>query len=166
VLSRDSGLVAAMSRTKTAYDLALRILEFRARSESELRQRLVQKGAPIDEIDDVIDRLREQKLVDDANFAREFARTKLLGAGASRRRIVQDLGRKGVPRETAEAAVDSLQDSDGIDLSAAIHRAAEKKWRTLAKLDDFTRRRRLFGFLARRGFNPDEIRAAMELLSA
>jgi SOS response regulatory protein OraA/RecX len=36
----------------------------------------------------------------------------------------------------------------------------------LAKLDDFTRRRRLYAFLARRGFNPDEIREALDALGA
>jgi len=43
---------------------------------------------------------------------------------------------------------------------------AQKKWRSLAKLDDVTARRRLYAFLARRGFNPDEIRGAMSALGA
>lgn len=153
-----------MPPASAIYDRALKLLGFRARSVAELRRRLLQKGSSAAEVDVVITRLREQKLLDDADFARQFARTKVLGAGASRRRIVQELTRKGVAREVADRAVADLQETDGLDASAAIHRVARKKWTSLGKLDDFTRRRRLYAFLARRGFDPDEIRSAMNAL--
>lgn len=153
-----------MKAETTTYDRALNLLTFRARSEAELRRKLLQKGEDAAEVEDVIARLRDQKLLDDADFARQFARTKVLGAGASRRRIVQELTRKGVARGVADEAVEGLQESEGIDPSGAIHRVAEKKWKLLGKLDDFTRRRRLYAFLARRGFDTDEIRTAMNAL--
>lgn len=146
------------------YDQALRLLEFRARSVSELRGKLMKTGAPAGDVEAVIARLREQRLLDDAEFARQFARKKVLGTGASRRRIVQELARKGVARDLADAAVEGLHEREGIDPSAAIHRVAEKKWQALRDLDAFTRKRRLYAFLARRGFNPDEIRVAMHRL--
>jgi regulatory protein len=152
-------------KTESVYDQALRLLEFRARSVAELRRRLIQKGASALEVEEVLLRLRDQRLLDDADFARNFARGKV-GAGTSRRRIIQELTRKGVARELAEEAVDGLQETEGIDASAAIHRVAEKKWTSLAKLDDFTRKRRLYAFLARRGFDPDEIRVAIAQVQA
>ena len=148
------------------YDRALRLLEFRARSEAELRRKLMQKGAAAAHVDAVIVRLREQKLIDDAEFARQFARTKLVVAGASRRRIVQELARKGVPPHVSDRAIADLRDLEAIDQSAAIQRVAEKKWNALRKLDDFTRRRRLYAFLARRGFDSDEIKGVMSELGA
>ena len=39
-----------------------------------------------------------------------------------------------------------------------------KKWKSLAQLDHFTRKRRLYAFLARRGFDPDEIRSVLNRL--
>jgi regulatory protein len=48
-------------------------------------------------------------------------------------------------------------DEEGIDDSASIERVARKKLRTLSKLDAPTQRRRLYAFLARRGFNSDDI---------
>jgi regulatory protein len=39
---------------------------------------------------------------------------------------------------------------------------AHKRVRTLAKLDPATRRRRLYGFLARKGYDGDKIRLAMQ----
>jgi regulatory protein len=144
------------------YDQALRLLEFRPRSVAELRKRLLQKGGDSVEVDRVIDRLREQKLLDDVSFAREFARMRITGAGSSRHRIVQELRRKGVAGAIADEAVAGLQEREGIDPLDAVHKVAEKKWRAMSGLDDLTRRRRLYAFLARRGFNPDEIRTAID----
>lgn len=145
------------------YDAALQLLGFRARTVMELRRRLLQKGADAADVEEVISRLCDQKLLDDADFARQFARSRLLGPGASRLLIKQELSRKGVGRDVADQALAAVQD-DGVDPAAAIHRVAEKKWKSLAQLDDFTRRRRLYAFLARRGFNPDEIRSALNAL--
>lgn len=149
---------------RSLYDQALTLLGFRARSVAELRRKLLQKGADAAELEDVLEKLRDQKLLDDADFARQFARRKLTGAGASRRRITQELGRKGIRRALADEAIRELSEEDDLDPIAAAQRVAEKKWKSLAKLDDFTRRRRLYAFLARRGFDPDEIRAMMKEL--
>jgi regulatory protein len=153
-------------KERSTYEQALGFLEFRARSESELRRKLLQKGSPAAEVDEVVSRLRAQRLLDDDEFARQFARGKVLGAGASRRRIVLELTRKGVAREVADRAVEGLEENEGIDPEAVIHRVAAKKWKSLSKLDDFTRKRRLYAFLARRGFDPDEIRSALDRLGA
>lgn len=153
-------------KERSTYDRALDLLALRARSIAELRQKLVRKGEPSEAVDAAIERLKAQRLLDDAQFARQFARAKVVGAGASRRRIALELTRKGVDRQTADSAIDDLAEAEGIDVSAAIHRVAEKKWRSLAKLDAQTASRRLYAFLARRGFNPDEIRSAMQALKA
>ena len=154
------------SPSRSTYDRALSLLGFRARSVAELRRLLLTKGESATEVEAVITRLLEQKLLNDADFARQFARARLVGRGASRTRIVQELARKGVSRPLAVAAMDALQEDDGLDPAAAAHRVAEKKWRSLSRLDDVTARRRLYAFLARRGFNPDEIRSAMSALGA
>jgi regulatory protein len=151
---------------RSTYDRALDLLAFRARSEAELRRKLIQKGEPAEQVDAVIGRLREQKLLDDADFALQFARSKATATGSSKRRILTELARKGVAREVADSAVNELAETEGVDLSASVHRVAEKKWRTLAKLDDRTARQRLYAFLARRGYDPEEIREAMCALKA
>jgi regulatory protein len=155
-----------MNRAKTTYDRALNMLAFRPRSVAELRRQLLRKAEPAEQVEAAITRLLEQGLLNDATFALNFARLKLTGAGASKYRIVQELGRKGIAKPIVEEALDSLRQNDGLDASETIHRVAEKKWRALSKLDGQTARRRLYAFLARRGFNPDEIRGAMDSLGA
>ena len=155
-----------MHEKRSTYDRAVGLLAFRARSVAELRRQLIAKNEPVAEVEEAIAKLVDLGLLNDGNFARQFARTRIVGAGASRLRIAQELSRKGVPRDVADDALNSLRDDDGLDPSATIHRVAGKKWRALAKLDPQTARRRLYAFLARRGFNPDEIRGAMSALGA
>ena len=52
-----------------------------------------------------------------------------------------------------------------IDPSAVIERVAQKKLAQLGNLDPLTLRRRLFAFLARRGYDLDEIKAVVGRLA-
>jgi regulatory protein len=148
-----------------ALDRALDLLTVRGRSVRELRRRLQQKGEEPPVIDAAVERLSQMGLLDDAEFARQFARSKVLGPGLSKRRLQQELFRKGVAREVADDAISDVMADDGVDEDAIIERVARKKLRTLARLDAPTRRRRLYAFLARRGYESDDIRRVMgELL--
>jgi regulatory protein len=142
------------------YDRAMMMLAARGRASGELSRLLVRKGEDARVVTAVIDRLTTAGFLDDDAFARQFARSKTT-SGTSRRRIQQELTRKGVDRETATTAVEETFAEEHVDESQAIERAAEKKLRTLSKVDDQTRRRRLYSYLARRGFDADAIKGVM-----
>jgi regulatory protein len=152
---REEGEIVA------AYDRALDLLGFRPRSATELRRRLVQKGIEAPRAEAAVARLVEQGLVDDRAYARAVARSKALGAGASRRRIGQELARRGVDRAVAEEALGDVWREEEVDQTAAAERLARKRLGSLRGLDEASRRRRLYGFLARRGYDADEIRRAL-----
>lgn len=146
-------------------DRALDMLASRARAATELRRQLVRKQEPPDIVDLAIARLSEAGFLDDASFARQYARSKALGAGMSRRRLRQELGRRGVAGEVSDDAIEDVFTEEEIDEEALVERAARKKLRTLAKLDLETRRRRLYAYLARRGYDADDIaRVVRELV--
>lgn len=148
------------------YDRALNMLAFRARSSKELARSLVQKGEERAHVDVAIEKLTEQGLLDDAQFAEAFTRAKVLGGRQSKRRVQQGLAKKGVAREVSDAAIATVLEEEGVDQRAIVLEAARKKLRTLSKLEPMVRRRRLYAFLARRGFDIDDIRAALETLRA
>ena len=152
---------SARRAERTTYDRALDLLEARARSVAELRRTLIRKGEPAAEVDAAIERLRMAGLLDDANYARQLARSKALNAGQSRRRIGQELAKRGVARAVADVAITQVFEEEAVDEASAIERVALKKLRTLAKLDAEARRRRLYGFLARRGYSNDDIQRTM-----
>ena len=144
------------------YDRALNMLAVRAHSSAELARSLVRKGEAQADVDTVILRLQEQGLLDDAAFAESFTRTKVLGAKHSRRRVQRDLARKGVPRAVTDAAIAAVFVEEAVDQRELVESIARKKLRSLGKLDPFARRRRLHAFLARRGYDADDIRRAMD----
>lgn len=146
------------------YDRALNMLAFRARSATELSRALVRKGADREHVSRAIARLVEQGFIDDAAFARAFTRAKVVGASHSRRRVQQELQRKGVARDVATEAIGDVLEEEGIDQLALIESAARRKLRTLGTLDPPVWRRRLYGFLARRGFDASDIQRVMEAL--
>lgn len=151
---------------RSTYDRALDMLEARARGVAELRRLLIRKGEPEADVDAAIERLRASGLLDDANYARQLTRSKALGAGLARRRIQQELSKRGVTREISDAAIADVFEEESIDEAASIERVARKKLRTLTKVDDATRQRRLYGFLARRGYDSDDIQRVLKRLIA
>lgn len=146
------------------YDRALNMLAARARSSRELERLLVRKGEEPRHVRAAIDRLQAAGFLDDAAFARQVARSRLSGGGRSARRVRQELARKGVERSVADESVRDVVDDEGIDERALAVAAAEKKLRALRGLEPDVRRRRLYAFLARRGFAPDAIRHATDHL--
>src|SRR4051812_27865387 len=90
-----AGHLREATELTSAYDSALNLLAFRARSARELQRRLVQKGVTAERADRVIVKLRDVGLIDDADFARQVARSKV-STGASRRRLHQELFKRGV----------------------------------------------------------------------
>jgi regulatory protein len=162
-LTIDEKLTAEIAEEATVsrvYDRAMMMLAARGRASGELKRLLVRKGEDPKVVDVVLERLSAGGFLDDNAFARQFARSKST-SGTSRRRIEMELSRKGVDRDIARTAVQETFDEEQVDEGAAIDRAAEKKLRTLTKVDELTRRRRLYSYLARRGFDPDAINGVM-----
>ncbi|MDB4915703.1 MAG: Regulatory protein recX [Gemmatimonadetes bacterium] len=154
--------IAQESAQLKVFDRALNMLAFRARSSIELSRSLVRKGDDKAVVDLVIARLKEQGLLDDAVFARAYVRAKVVGAKQSRRRVQGDLGRKGVARDVAAEAIADVFENESVDQRAIVEEAARKKLNTMTRLEPLVRRRRLYAFLARRGYDTDDIRRAME----
>jgi len=158
--------IALEAQRLHTYDRALNILAFRARSSSELARSLQRKGEEKPNVDWAIARLQEQGLLDDAAFARSFARAKVVGGKQSRRRVQQDLARKGVSRSMSDEAIETVFEEEAVDQRAIVEEAARKKLRSLAGLEPAVQRRRLYGFLARRGYELDDIRSVLSAIGS
>ena len=147
---------------RTAYQYALSLLSLRGYTVRNLRRKLVQKGFGADDTTSVMERLIEARLLDDGQYAREYARQKLESGGSSVRRVEQELLKKGVSAEEIRSAVTSVIADGDVDISRSIDLAAKKKLASMGELDVEVKRRRLFGFLARGGFEISSIRRVVE----
>jgi regulatory protein len=142
------------------FDRAVKFLERRLHSRSELTTKLKKYEYPADLIGEVLDQLEQLGYVDDKRFAETKAEqaAKFKHHGQNRARI--ELARKGVDRETARQAVEHVYEAH--DTASVARDLAMKKMRSLARLDPLVAKRRLYGMLLRRGFDYDTIKPVVE----
>jgi len=136
-----------------ARDYAFLLLKFRLRSESELVQRLKLKKIPEETIKEVVSFLKEKKFIDDNVFARVWVNSRLkrpLGF----RRIKQELRQKGIDKEVIETEVGKIK---GYSEAETVLELAKERLDKLKAVEPATAKRRVYAYLARRGFSPEVI---------
>ena len=153
-----------MSRP-TAYNYALNLLAARPYATRALHRKLIQKDYSAADAEEAIRRLVDNGLLNDEKYAEEYARSKMLSTGASKRRLTQDLYRKGINGDVATTAIANVIAGEEIDTAAVIEAVARKKLAQLGDLEPLVIRRRLFAFLARRGYDIDEIKSVVARLT-
>ena len=135
-----------------ARQIVLRQLTAAPRSRAQLEQALRRKECPDDVAAAVLDRMEEVGLVDDTAYAGMLVRSQQAGRGLARRALAQELRRKGVDDETAQAALDEVDPHDEEDRAREL---VAKKMRSMTGLDPVVQTRRLAGMLARKGYPSD-----------
>lgn len=134
-----------------AKNAAYRYLSFRPRSCCEVRAKLSEKGFSEETVASVLADLERLGYVNDRDFAVQWAGSRVRLRGLGRRRIEQELRNKGVSRDVVNDTLAALfADSSEMDIAV---REAEKKMKTLVRLKPEVRRRRLAGFLERKGYS-------------
>lgn len=144
-----------------AREAALNLLSFRARTAEELRRRLRRKEFPAEVVEACVSGLVERGMVDDSAFAESFVRDRVRFRPRGPRRLVQELRARGVDPETAGEAVGEIMEREEIS-ELDLAREAVAKWSRRAGEDPQRARRRLYGFLARRGFGGETVRRIMD----
>ena len=115
-----------------AREIVLRQLTAAPRSRSQLEQALRRKECPDDVAAAVLDRMEEVGLVDDTAYAGMLVRSQQAGRGLARRALAQELRRKGVDDETAQAALDEVDPHDEEDRAREL---VAKKMRSMSGLE-------------------------------
>lgn len=141
-------------------DDALRYLQSRLHSRSELRRKLLRREYGESVIDGVLDDLVRLGYVDDARFAKTRAMSAAEHRHYGRRRAFMELMRAGVDASVADDALEQVYSShDSLDTA---RRLAEKQAPRLRKLDPAVARRRLAGMLQRRGFEYEDVKTVID----
>ncbi len=138
---------------------ALALLKYRLRSEQELTDRLKIKKFADHHIAQTVRYLKKIKLLDDRQFAKEWASSRLQ-KHYSITLIKMELKQKGIsPRiihDLCQYPDQRQQEQE------SIKQLLIKKKNYYKKLDPATQQRRLYGLLARKGFNNDNILNALK----
>lgn len=154
-LSREEQLERARS-------VALRALEASPKTRAQLAERIVRAEIPEAVARVLLDRFEQAGLIDDSFFAQEWVRTRHAGRGLGRRVLRQELTAKGIDGGLIDAALSQIDDADE---DAAARALVARLMPGMSALDPATARRRIAGRLARRGYGPGTIQAAMSLVT-
>ncbi len=145
-----------LSRAKST---AYRFLTVRPRSRAEVEAKLIDKNFSEVTVRDVLSGLERLGYLNDREFARQWAEARIRLRGFGRRRIERELRTKGIGRDLIAETLADLA-NDEAELKTA-RKTVRKKLKTSRSDDLETCRRRLAGFLERKGFSYDVIRAVL-----
>lgn len=130
-----------------AYQRALKFISYRPRTQAEVRQNLQKHHIPEEIITEVVQRLQNSGLVNDRQFAHLWVENRSELRPRSRRALKYELQQRGVDPETIEQSIEAIDDEE------MAYQAAQKQARKLQSLEWQDFRQKMYGFLARRGFN-------------
>ena len=120
----------------------------RARTRSELAEKLRKRNVPSEIATRLLDRFEEVGLIDDAAFAQDWIAQRQATRGLARRALAVELKRKGLDDEVARSALEEI-DSDAEDDAA--REQVRRKLRSIRGLEPERATRRLVGMLVRKG---------------
>ncbi|HEX3100728.1 MAG TPA: regulatory protein RecX, partial [Pyrinomonadaceae bacterium] len=144
---------------------AVKLLAAKPRSIGELRERLLEKPWTDEAIVyAVLEKLKEYKYLDDEQYARDLAVSKLRQKPQGKRRLQQSMSQKKLDKETVEAAIveafEKLPENELIDL------AIEKRLRLKGKPETREDLKKFYDHLLRQGFGFDLIREKMSAVAS
>jgi regulatory protein len=141
---------------ETAYQQALKFLNFRQRSQAEVERNLKDHQFPEEVIAGVIDRLGSSSLLDDDRFAHTWVENRSEFRPRGKRLLRMELRQHGLQDEAIEAAIQNVDEGE------LAYQVGLKQARKLRDLDRNQFRQKMYGFLARRGFDYEYISTVVE----
>ncbi len=142
-----------------AYARALHFLSYRLRSRAEVQARLERDEWPQTVIARVLQRLENEKLLNDSSFAAAWVENRSLYRPRGARALRYELSRKGVGREVIREAMPDEEQ----EIANAVE-AARRKAREWSRYEGRERLEKALAFLQRRGFSFSVARNAMQRL--
>ncbi len=145
---RDAEEKSAAKAVRRAENVSMHALTRRGMSRWELERTLVARELDDETIADELERLERVGLVDDAALAETIVRTQHERKGLGRAALADELRRKHIDQDVIDGALARL---DGDDEQARATELAVKRAEQLRSYNAETARRRLTGFLMRKG---------------
>jgi len=137
-----------------------RYCAFQERCRQEVSIKLQQLGVKDDaEKEKIIRHLEKKGFVNEARYAKAFAREKFSLYRWGKIKIGIALQEKSIPQHLIDKSLDEI---DAAEYSAALKSLLRKKEKELKEVEDpFVKKNRLAGYLEGKGFEPDLIWAAL-----
>lgn len=138
------------------------LLRYRPRSIKEFQDRLIKKGFNRDTTNTITDEFKQSNLLDDKEFARAWVADRISLKPAGKSLIRRELTIKGIDSELISEVLGDIRPFyDEYETAKVL---AEKRLRTLGRLNKLKKKKRIYAYLVRRGFSSDAIWKAINEL--
>jgi len=149
------------------YEVAVRALMRRAHSVHEMKRKLERRSENKLLVQVVMARLKENGMIDDAKYAKQFARQRTQTRKQGKFRVARDLRARGIPDRHISSALEEIAQTS--DEAAMVRQRIERKLRsyrgpdTSKKIDE-KKMASIYGSLLRAGFSEDVVRRELKAL--
>lgn len=123
-------------------------------------RKLLNAGLTQQEVESVLDRLKDDKFIDEERYCRSFVHDKLLYDRWGRIKIRYSLRQKAIADEFIEAALATIDETEYMDILQDVIR---QKKRSVKADSDYELRQKLARFAAGRGFEPGTVFKLLDL---
>ncbi len=151
--------LVSKENTKKAYNMTLNYLKYRMRSQREIEAYLKRKGFDYENIERVVEKLKEYDLIDDEAFAKALMRDTVSAKPVGRRMVAYKLKQKGVPDEIIDMTVELIDDEEEFERAREL---AQKQYRRYGGCPTTKELHKIGRTMARRGFNWDTINRVLK----
>ena len=128
-------------------------------TKNEMEQRLAREGFSTKAIETAIEELIHSGHIRDRKYAENWIVRRQKSNPRGKTLLKKELVNKGIDRETAEQVVAKVETEDETKVALQI---AQKRMKQYKRLPIHVAKRRLHGFLARRGFGSETVRHVLE----
>ncbi len=143
-------------------DYCLKLITIRDRTQKEIRDKLKEKNFDENTIEEEIEFLLHYGYINDKRYAEHFTSDSISIKKWGKSRIRAELLRRGIDRDVADEAIEEAFSEVEDD---RLYTEMEKRFKN-ADFGNMKERTRIFNFYMRRGFSPEEIKGAMNKMSA
>jgi regulatory protein len=144
------------------YEVAVRALMRRAHTVHEMKRKLERRSDNKLLVQVVMARLKENGQIDDAKYAKQFARQRTEGRKQGKFRVARDLRARGVPDRHIEAALKETAEQN--DEGAMVRVRIERKLRSYRGEIDEKKMASIYSSLLRAGFSADVVRRELKAI--
>ena len=145
------------------YEVAVRALMRRAHSVHEMKQKLERRSDNKLLVQVVMARLKENGMIDDARYAKQFARQRTESRKQGKYRVARDLRARGIPDRHISSALEEVAQTS--DEAAMVRQRIERKLRSYRGEIDEKKMASMYGSLLRAGFSADVVRRELKAIT-
>ena len=142
-----------------AKNYALELLSSQSYSRNQMAHQLGQKGFSTKAIDITLEDLEQLGHIKDENFAKQWVARRQRSKPKGKRMLEHELASQSIDKTTVDRVLAGIHDAEETDIALQLARKQVKRYQSLAPE---AAKRRLHGFLLRRGFDYETIQSVIK----